>query len=374
MILRTLVFVGLGLALVGCSKTDEAAERREAEAAVAAEMPTGPESLPVQEGTSMSGEADGGAPGLPTDGGTATLPTVAADFDPTSVPVTTAALPPFPFFKDPEGLVNDFQGSDAILSFDRRYFIAGAKLVPQEGRMGLFRYNLENPPSGRRYSQIEFLRNYENAITALGGQKISTAQFSPELYATAGSRDDVEKHWAAGAPADRRAEHYTYLLRSADNKEYWIHVSAGDTIPLMGFVAVLEKQGMKSSLSFLDAAAMKKELDAKGRVALYINFDTDKATLRPDSQGVIEEVNKLLTADGALKLAIEGHTDNTGSADHNRQLSTARARAVFGALIGLGVDPSRLSSKGYGPDKPLADNASEEGRAKNRRVELVKTN
>jgi outer membrane protein OmpA-like peptidoglycan-associated protein len=88
----------------------------------------------------------------------------------------------------------------------------------------------------------------------------------------------------------------------------------------------------------------------------------------------MDEINKLLAADAALKLSIEGHTDGTGGADHNRQLSTARARAVFGALVGLGVDPSRLASKGFGPDKPIADNGTEEGRAKNRRVELVKTN
>jgi outer membrane protein OmpA-like peptidoglycan-associated protein len=119
---------------------------------------------------------------------------------------------------------------------------------------------------------------------------------------------------------------------------------------------------------------MKKELDAKGRVALYINFDVDKATLRADAQPIIEEINKLLVADGSLKLSIEGHTDATGSADHNRQLSGARARSVFGALAGLGVDPSRLASKGFGPDKPIADNSTDDGRAKNRRVELVKVN
>jgi outer membrane protein OmpA-like peptidoglycan-associated protein len=117
---------------------------------------------------------------------------------------------------------------------------------------------------------------------------------------------------------------------------------------------------------------MKKEIDARGRVALYINFDTDKATLRPDAQPVIEEINKLLSADPALKLSIEGHTDNTGAPAHNQQLSTARARSVLGALVGLGVDPARLQSKGFGQDKPLADNATEDGRAKNRRVELVK--
>jgi outer membrane protein OmpA-like peptidoglycan-associated protein len=145
-------------------------------------------------------------------------------------------------------------------------------------------------------------------------------------------------------------------------------------VPQIGFVSVLEKQAMQSSLGFLDATAMKKELDAKGRVALYINFDLDKATLRPDAQPIIDEIQKLLAADAALKLSIEGHTDSTGSADHNRTLATSRARAVLGALVGLGVDASRLSSQGFGPDKPIADNATDAGRAKNRRVELVKTN
>jgi OOP family OmpA-OmpF porin len=368
-----IVLLSLGLVLAGCSNKNDAAEQRAAEAEVAAQMPSGPESLPMQEGSSPAamptteGSGDMSAAG-------ATMTTVTPDFDPASVQTTSASLPPFPFFKDPEGLVNDLQGADQVVAFDRHYFIAGNKLVAQEGKMGLFQYNLENPPSGRKWTQVEFMRNYDNAITALGGVKISTAQYSPELLATLpGGRDEVEKFRHATSPADRRAEHAAYLIRTAD-KEYWIHVSAGDTIPLMGFVTALEKQGMKSSIGFLDAAAMKKELEATGKVTLYINFDTDKATLRPDAQPIMDEIHKLLVADAALKLSIEGHTDGTGGADHNRQLSTARARAVFGALVGLGVDPSRLASKGFGPDKPIADNGTEEGRAKNRRVELVKTN
>jgi hypothetical protein len=120
MFLRTLVFVSLGLAIAGCSNKDEAAERREAEADVAAQMPSGPQSLPVQD-LPMPGDA----PGVPADGGPATMATVDPDFDPASVPVTTVSLPPFPFFKDPEGLENDLKGADASLAFDRHYFIAG---------------------------------------------------------------------------------------------------------------------------------------------------------------------------------------------------------------------------------------------------------
>jgi OOP family OmpA-OmpF porin len=357
--------------LSACSKKDDAAEIRAAEAAAAERLPAGPATMETVDAAPAVGTTlqttDGAAPVGP-----ATMATVTADFDPASVAQTTASLPPFPFFKDPEGLENDLKGNDALKPFDRHYFIAGGKLVSQEGKIGLFQYNLDNPPSGRPFSLIEFHRNYENAIRSLGGQKISSTQFTPELLGTVGGREALEKFWR-GSPPVPEAEHYSYLIRNPA-KEYWIHVSAGGTVPLIGFVTVLEKQAMQSSLAFLDAAAMKKELDAKGRVALYINFDVDKATLRPDAQPIIDEINKLLVADGSLKLSIEGHTDATGGAEHNRQLSASRARSVYGALAGLGVDPSRLSSRGFGPDKPIADNSTEDGRAKNRRVELVKVN
>ena len=359
--------------LAACGQKDEATERREAQAAAAAaeaQLPAGPATMetvdaaPAGDALPMESAA-GAAP--------AQLSAVTADFDVNAVPFTSASLPPFPFFKDPEGQENFLKGSDALKPFDRHFFIAGSKVVPQEGKVAFFGYNLEYPESGGRvYSAIEFLRNYDNAVTSLGGRKISASQFTPELLATAGGREAIERHWNASPPVPD-AEHHTYLIRTPAN-EYWVHVSAGGAVPLMGRVVVLEKQAMQTSLGFLDAAAMKKELDAKGRVALYINFDTDKATLRPDAQPVIDEIHKLLTNDASLKLSIEGHTDSTGGADHNRQLSASRARSVFGALVGLGTDPSRLGSKGFGPDKPIGDNATDEGRAKNRRVELVKVN
>jgi OmpA-OmpF porin, OOP family len=380
MTLRTvgLVLVLASVALAGCSKKDAAQERREADATVAAQMPSGPATLPTSDSASAappdsSDAGSSGNPSLPTADGAAPMAAVAADFDVSSVPQTSASLPPFPFFKDPEGLENELKGPEAMKSFDRHGFIAGGKLVTQEGREALFQYNLGNSPADHHYSELEFLRNYENAIAALGGRKISSAQLTPEVIAAAGGREQIEKYWAAASPAVPEAEHHSFLIRTAD-KEYWIHVSAGAIVPPMGFVVVLEKQGMKSSLGFLDAAAMKKELEAKGRVTLYINFDTDKATLRPDAQPIIAEVDKLLNSDETLKLSIEGHTDNSGGAEHNRALATSRARSVLGALVGLGVDPARLASRGFGPDKPIADNSTEDGRAKNRRVELVKTN
>lgn len=84
------------------------------------------------------------------------------------------------------------------------------------------------------------------------------------------------------------------------------------------------------------------------------------------------EVLTLLQQNPQLRLAVQGHTDNAGTAAHNQQLSTARAQAVVAELAKAGIAANRLQAAGFGQTKPLADNATEEGRAKNRRVELVK--
>lgn len=290
-----------------------------------------------------------------------------AEFDPASVPVSTATLPPFPFFEAPDGLQSVVPAKDREIAYDGQYFIAGDKAVLVEGRIVHDKYNLAN--KARPYTALEFHRNYQDAIAGLGGVKINTAQYTPAVANAAGGRKVIEQN-QYGAVAVPGYRHDSYLLRTPE-KEYWIDVSSG-AIPLHGYVVVLERKAMARSLGLLDAAAMKQALDADGRIALQVNFDVDKATIRPDAQPLVAEIARLLDADAALRLSIEGHTDATGDAAHNLALSTARARSVLGALVGLGVDPSRLQSKGHGQQQPVADNATAAGRAKNRRVELVK--
>ncbi len=108
-------------------------------------------------------------------------------------------------------------------------------------------------------------------------------------------------------------------------------------------------------------------------MALYgIYFDTDKAELKPESEPTLVEISKLLKADAKLKLFVVGHTDNVGTFDHNLKLSQASAAAVVAALTKKhGVAAARLTPFGAGPTSPVASNAAEAGRAKNRRVELV---
>ncbi len=290
------------------------------------------------------------------------------DFDAATVPESTATLPPFPFFKAPDGQVSVLGERDRNAEFDREHMIAGNKIVAVEGKVARSMYSLDATDL-RRYTAIAFQRNYENAILALGGVKISKTAYTDEVVDAFGGRELLDKHYH-GTCSGIDCDNNTYLLRQGD-KEYWVQVSTG-AIPLHGYIVVLQRRVMKQSVGFLDASAMKQAIDAHGRVALHINFDVDKATLRPDAQPLLEEINKLLNADPALKLSIEGHTDNSGTAMHNQELSTARARSVLGALVGLGIDPSRLQSRGFGQGAPVASNGTEAGRAKNRRVELVK--
>lgn len=300
--------------------------------------------------------------------GSTAVAAASGEFDPTSVPESAATLPPFPFFNAPEGLVSNIGRSERNQNFDREHMIGGDKVVAVEGKVFRDRFALSDPEQ-REYSDIEFQRNYSDAIAALGGVEVSHVQYTDEVNRAFGGRDAVDQHYH-GTCASRGCDNHTYLIRQG-GKEYWIQVSTG-AIPLHGQVVVLERQAMASRLALLDAAAMKQTLDANGRVALHINFDTDKATLRPDAVPAIEEIAKLLQADRSLRLSIDGHTDSSGGADHNRTLSKARADAVRSALLAKGIDGERLETHGYGADKPLADNSSEAGRAKNRRVELVK--
>ena len=122
------------------------------------------------------------------------------------------------------------------------------------------------------------------------------------------------------------------------------------------------------------AAAMNSSIASTGQVTIYgITFDFDKADIKPESKAQLDEIAKVLTANNGLKLKVIGYTDNKGTADHNLKLSQQRADAIVAALVkNYGIAADRLSAIGAGSNAPVASNDTEEGRAKNRRVELIK--
>ncbi len=139
------------------------------------------------------------------------------------------------------------------------------------------------------------------------------------------------------------------------------------------WLRIVEKKAMEQHV-VADMAAFANDINATGHAAVYgILFDTGKADIKPDSAPVLEEIAKLLKADPALKLHVVGHTDNEGTIDGNMKLSAARAQAVVRALTSQhGIAAARLTAFGCGQYAPVASNSTPDGRAKNRRVELVK--
>ena len=137
---------------------------------------------------------------------------------------------------------------------------------------------------------------------------------------------------------------------------------------------VIDAVPIETGMVTVDAAAMAKDISTTGHVALYgIHFDTDKADPKPESQPTLQEIAKLLKQDVSLKLYIVGHTDNVGLFDYNVGLSERRAAAVVRELTTKhGIAATRLKPGGVGMLSPVAPNNGEDGRAKNRRVELVK--
>jgi OOP family OmpA-OmpF porin len=138
-------------------------------------------------------------------------------------------------------------------------------------------------------------------------------------------------------------------------------------------VEIVEPRAMDRRMVVVNAAEIGGKVASEGRAVFYgIEFDFDKADLKPASATQLAEMAKFLKSNAAARVYIVGHTDSKGSLDHNLTLSTQRAQSVVNALVTqYGIDTKRLIPRGLGPLAPVASNRSEAGQAKNRRVEMV---
>jgi outer membrane protein OmpA-like peptidoglycan-associated protein len=175
-----------------------------------------------------------------------------------------------------------------------------------------------------------------------------------------------------------------------DDKDKCPNTPAGEQVDANGCAASQrdsDNDGVTDDKDKCPNTAAGAKVDANGCTVLFeenkkgaalilkgVNFETGKSTLLPESQATLNDVAASLKANSEIRVEVQGHTDNTGSAATNRRLSLARANAVRQYLIDQGVDGSRLVAKGYGPTKPIASNKTAEGRAQNRRVQLVRLN
>jgi OmpA-OmpF porin, OOP family len=203
--------------------------------------------------------------------------------------------------------------------------------ITVEGKKTFIKYESEN-----EVGALKIIRNFSNAIKKIGGT------------------------------AYEQYENRVYLHIKQGNKETWAEVFAGD---YDYDLTIVEKGEVEQEVT---ANLILKELNETGKAILYINFDSGKATIKKESMPVVEQIIEMMKQAKDIKLSVEGHTDSDGSNESNLKLSEARAKAVVEAIVKGGIDASRLSSAGFGEEKPIADNSTDEGKAKNRRVELIK--
>jgi OmpA-OmpF porin, OOP family len=232
------------------------------------------------------------------------------------------------------------------IEFDSYNFFNGTNCTKVEGKKFKRQYTLKE--DAQKSSIIQISRNYANAVKNMGGTVIFE-----------GAPQNAEC-------ADNNGLQMMVGKVVKDGNEMWVEVvPTGDDY----YLTIVLKELMKQNVT---ASDMFDALNRDGRIALYINFDTGKSIIRPESKSIIEQIIQMLKANPDLKLSIEGHTDNIGNPISNKTLSEERAKSVVAAIVDQGIGIERLSPSGYGQDKPIGDNKTEEGRAKNRRVELVK--
>ncbi len=240
-------------------------------------------------------------------------------------------------------LVNRLEGFYIDRCVDEEF--SSYKFNTPEGKKSveghLITVSYRRPNSALEMSGLEMIRNYTNAVKAIGGEVIYEGKFSASMRVTI----DDRVVWLEVRPGGKRAYRLDFV----------------------------EKQMMTQQV-FADAAALLTNLDRAGHTVLHgVFFDTDKAVVKPESQAALAEIAKLLKGNPEMTAFVVGHSDMAGTLEHNLDLSSGRAAAVIDALVAdHGVSVERLTPRGVGPLAPIASNDTETGRALNRRVELVK--
>ena len=239
-----------------------------------------------------------------------------------------------------------FAKLDVYIAKDPAKIAGEYETQPREGEYWYYFDHISADANGAYPSRLELFRNYETALKQGGGKMLH-------------------------ADGDRG---FTYTI-TRPSGEYWGQVGCG-----AGSAAKCDKiqhkivrvAAMEQSVA-VSADQIRKSIADTGKMVFYgIYFDTDKATLKPESEPTLAEMAKYLKANAQARVFIVGHTDMQGGIERNQKLSHDRAAAVVAALAARhGIAKDRLAPDGVGPLAPVAANDSEAGRAKNRRVEMV---
>ena len=356
------LIVGLGFSLSACNKKPAEPAAKVAAPAVTAVTPPAPSPSPAP----VPVPVPAASPAAPVS--------LMSELDWSAVPESTADIGAYPYFKAPDLLVVRGRGGSGVSKtgfteeqdFGKLITYTGNSFYAAEGKVATLWFDMADNNKG--FNQYLFDKSMDSYILGAGAKLLFKGSIPralrDELNKT--EPDATYKFMVAGTDGSDPIRFYAYKQK---DKKLIIQVSSNSASSYVKFV---ELKDFKQSIQKYSAESMKKEIEATGKAVLNINFDADKATLKADGQTVVQQITALLKNNTGLKLSIEGHTDNTGSADHNKKLSIDRANTVMLALVADGINKSDLKSTGYGAEKPMVANDTKDNKAKNRRVELVK--
>lgn len=329
------------LALSACSRQDAPAASDDATAA-AAPAPSAAGATPAAV---VPAEADSG-------------------FSLERLAISEQPLGEFPYLHLPDG----YQARRVIEKrFDRLPFWTGEALQWVQGRV--WSAGVHTPGKTDDFSLLELQANLDAVIAQAGGHLVTRSVVPPEaVRQIEQAPGDILVTYNDGLAGIFGQPVSTWVIRRADH-DIWIYLGGSG---FSGGLTIVQTQAVAVTAGLLPAAALEQALARDGKVAIEVNFASDSAQILPASQAQIAQVARLLSDAPTLALVVHGHTDNSGDAAHNLQLSRQRAASVVSALAASGVDAGRLQAEGFGDTRPVADNGSEAGKARNRRVELVK--
>ncbi|UNK42519.1 OmpA family protein [Luteimonas sp. S4-F44] len=340
--------MAIALMLAACTDRDAASSTSAGDqAAAVSELREGPEPPSALDATREAGPEPDAVSGFSLD----------------KLPISTTSLGDFPYFQLPAGYAS-LDSFARVYPFDRVGFWTGDRVEWVEGKFHVSHIRAD----GVTYSPIQVERNIAAIVEQAGGVQVFSGREPPE------AAEEIRAGTSSFAARYRNGlcfhtePVHVYVIRRTDRAIWIRQCSNGDK---GGGWIIGETEPFEATAALLPSSQIEQALGESGRIALQVNFASDEAVVLDESMPQIGEIVSLLKANDGLRLSIEGHTDDTGTPERNRVLALARAQAVVDLVVARGIDASRLEAAGYGSDRPVADNTSEDGKATNRRVELV---
>lgn len=296
----------------------------------------------------------------------------ASTVDINKLPMVNTDIGSFPYISVPEGFIirgdkrkGEEKGYTTFHDFSKLIMYTGESFFDAEGKLAILEVDESNKNEG--FNQYKFDKSVDSYLESIGAVLIFKGQIPNAKLKELKETDSTMSDHIIGDPWNKDPLRH-YVLNHGKGKimfQVWSNSAQAE-------IGVVELESFKQTIQAPTASQIQKDIETTGKAILHINFDTNKASLKEDGDAAVTEIVKVLQANPALKIAVKGYTDNEGSEAHNLLLSKFRSAAVLSAIVLSGIDSGRLTSEGLGASNPIGDNATEAGRAMNRRVELVK--